>query len=116
MIAAIKEHIANDAIAGHEAAIARLTDAMQERYVRYDPKDRIEPCFLPHQGRDMAELSILLDELMHKKGRSLTILMKRTDYGILTEGLGNGLDIGIYHDSKAKAWQHLSHMLKGLPS
>lgn len=116
MITVIKKHIANDAIAGHEAAIAKLIDAMQERYVRYDRKDRIEPCFLSHQGHDMADLSILLDELMQMKGRSLTILMKRTDYGILTEGLGSGLDIGIYHDSKTKAWQHLSHMLKGLTS
>ena len=34
MITAIKEHIANDAIAGHEAAIAKLKTSIAEREKR----------------------------------------------------------------------------------
>lgn len=112
MITAIRENIAKDAIAGHEAAIDRLIAAMNERYENYDPNvDRIEPCFYAQQDRDMAELKILMNELMQMKGRSVTFLLMRSPHGWLTEGLGANLDIGMYHESQDSAWRHLAHMI-----
>lgn len=114
-LTAIRENIAKDAIAGHEAAIDKLIAAMNERYENYDPNvDRLEPCFYAQQDRDMQELKILMNELMQMKGRSVTFLLMRSPHGWLTEGLGANLDIGMYHESQGSAWRHLAHMISRL--
>ena len=106
---AIKERINAEAIAGHEAAIDKLTKSIDERMKLHGIGQSIINTQI---NQDVAALRILIQELIQMKGRSLTIQLSKTEHGYLVDALGWNLNFAMYHDNRASAWEHLVYLLR----
>lgn len=106
---AIKERINAEAIAGHEAAIDKLTQSIDERMKLHGIGQSVVNTQI---NQDVAALRILFQELIQMKGRSLTIQLSKTKHGYLVDALGGNLDIGKYCCTKAEAWEYFMYLLR----